>query len=141
VWLLEPNKPGMSRLDRAAQIRLFMPRAPNLTTMGDDRLSLPSDFTRLEDISADGKTALINRGVGDTSVFSLSLDGTKGEPTKLVDTGETIINSSFAPDAHWILYQAVSANGNEIYVQPFPGPGLRQQIASTGAYPVWPEPR
>jgi Tol biopolymer transport system component len=102
-----------------------------------DRMVLPREFTRLQDISTDGRTLLLNRGVGDTSVFSVSLDGTSAEPRKLVDTGETVINSSFSPDGHWILYQATSLNETGIYVQPFPGPGLRQQIASSGGYPVW----
>ncbi len=99
----------------------------------------------LRDISAKGNALLLNRGILDTTVFSLSLDGVQKEPKSLLQTGETISHARFSPDGHWIVYTA-SAAGSErggiytgagTYVQPYPGPGLQKQVTSRGNYPVW----
>ena len=53
------------------------------------------------------------------------------------EAGDDLVwNTRFSPDGRWIVYQVPGQNGG-IYVQPFPGPGLRKQIASVGEYPVW----
>jgi hypothetical protein len=57
----------------------------------------------------------------------------------VVQTNELIYTPRFSPDGRWIAYYAQSGQNENlgIYVQPFPGPGLRQQIANEGRYPVW----
>jgi eukaryotic-like serine/threonine-protein kinase len=46
---------------------------------------------------------------------------------------------AFSPDGHAIAYIANDTGRNEIYVQPFPGPGQRLTVTSDGANePVWP---
>ena len=50
-------------------------------------LAKPSGMWRLQDISPDGKTLLLNRGPLDTTVFSLSLDGVQKEPKSLLPDG------------------------------------------------------
>jgi eukaryotic-like serine/threonine-protein kinase len=89
----------------------------------------------LEDISPDSKVALYSSNTGgERSVFSVSLDGTQGNRSKpVVQTGEEILNPRFSPDGRWIVYNVLRG----VFVQPFPGPGLRRQISSTGAFPVW----
>jgi hypothetical protein len=42
-----------------------------------------------------------------------------------------IFHAKFSPDGHWIVYAQ-----DGLYVQPFPGPGLRRQIGPDGANPV-----
>jgi len=43
-----------------------------------------------------------------------------------------------SPDGKWIAYQALVSERYEIFVQPFPGPGPRQQISTGGAQsPLW----
>jgi serine/threonine protein kinase len=95
---------------------------------------------RLEDISPDGKVALYSVVTGgDRSVFSVRLDGPGDRPKSIVDTGEQILNVRFSPDGRWIIYNARARGGDRlgIFVQPFPGPGLRRQISSSGMFPVW----
>ena len=100
---------------------------------------------RLEDISPDGKTLLLSRGALDTAVFSVGMEGVQNGPRPLVQTGETISHTRFSPDGRWIVYTASSVGGGPggvysgggIYVQPYPGPGLRKQVTSRGNYPVW----
>src|SRR5215469_5934201 len=91
---------------------------------------------------------LFSRGALDTTVFSFRLDGEQKEPKPLVSTGETISHARFSPDGSWIIYTASAYSaparglgglysGGGIYVQPFPGPGLRRQVTSHGNYPAW----
>jgi Tol biopolymer transport system component/predicted Ser/Thr protein kinase len=44
----------------------------------------------------------------------------------------------FSPDAHWLAYMSNESGRNEIYVQPYPGPGGKYQISTDGGTePVW----
>jgi serine/threonine protein kinase/Tol biopolymer transport system component len=44
----------------------------------------------------------------------------------------------FSPDGHWLAYVSNESGRDEIYVQPFPGPGGKWQISvSGGTEPVW----
>ena len=44
----------------------------------------------------------------------------------------------FSPDGRWIAYQSNESTTNQIFVQPFPGPGGREQISTTGGtFPTW----
>ena len=42
----------------------------------------------------------------------------------------------FSPDGGWLAYSSNDAGGDQIYVQPFPGPGARIVVAS-GVGPSW----
>jgi hypothetical protein len=93
---------------------------------------------RLEDVSDDGRVALFTRGALASEVFAVDLDG-RGAPRAVLQTGEKVFNTRFSPDARWIVYEAhpPGRTTGGIYVQPFPGPGLRRQISATGRFPVW----
>jgi hypothetical protein len=166
-WLLEPGKPGQLQLDPGGRDTLYSPdgseflnaipaagkvmRVVERPVAGDGatrELASPPGLGRLEDISRDGRTLLFSRGALDTTVFSFPLDGVQKEPKSLVSTGETISHARFSPDGRWIVYTASAYSaparglgsiysGGGIYVQPFPGPGLRRQVTSHGNYPVW----
>ena len=164
AWLLEPGRPGRQQLEQGDLGTLWSPDGSRLIATsgvpGNDsrfversitgegpvrELAKPSGMWSLQDISPDGKALLLNRGPLDTTVFALSLDGVQKEPKSLLQTGETISHARFSPDGHWIVYTASAAGserggiytGGGIYVQPYPGPGLRKQVTSRGNYPVW----
>ena len=164
AWLLEPGRPGQQQLEQGSLDTLWSPDGSKLvgaippggtnirvverpvTGEGAVReLAKPTGMKRLEDISSDGKTLLLSRGALDTAVFSVGLDGMQKDPKAIVQTGETISHARFSPDGQWIVYTASSAGGGAggvysgggIYVQPYPGPGLRKQVTSRGNYPVW----
>lgn len=102
------------------------------------RLAEASGINFLEDVSPDGKLALYSSSA--RSVFSVRLDSAQvPRPTPVVQTGEQIMNTRFSPDGRWIVYDAGTAQNARlgIYAQPFPGPGLRRQISSSGFFPVW----
>jgi hypothetical protein len=81
-------------------------------------------------------------------VFSVRLDGSQKDSKSLVHTGETISHARFSPDGRWIMYTATASgddvegaariySGGGVYVQPYPGPGLRKQLTNRGNYPIW----
>ena len=44
----------------------------------------------------------------------------------------------FSPDGHWLVYGSDESGRQEIYVQPYPGPGGKWQISTEGGTePVW----
>jgi Tol biopolymer transport system component len=44
----------------------------------------------------------------------------------------------FSPDGKWVAYASDESGRAEVYVQPFPGPGQRWQISTTGGdQPAW----
>jgi eukaryotic-like serine/threonine-protein kinase len=151
--LLELDQPGLSALGGGAWW-VWSPDGSHLLGREGSRIversvsgpgevrtrAEASDINYLEDISADGKIALYSSITSsERSVFSVSLDGRRGNRSNpVVKTGEQILNPRFSPDARWIVFE-VRANGERhgIFVQPFPGPGLRRQISSAGIYPVW----
>ena len=153
AWLLEPGQPGQQPLKQGDRETLWSrdgsaffdtvpwagenQRVVERPVAGDGtvrELVKPPGLGRLEDISPDGKTVLFSRGALDTAVFSYRLDGTEKEPKSLVQSSETVSHARFSPDGQSIMY-TVAQSG--IYVQPFPGPGLRKQVTSRGNYPVW----
>jgi hypothetical protein len=46
---------------------------------------------------------------------------------------------AFSPDGHWLLYATCPGVCQaQVYLQPYPGPGPRQQVSVDGGYsPVW----
>jgi eukaryotic-like serine/threonine-protein kinase len=162
AWLLEPGRPGRQQLEQGTLGTLWSPDGSKLidgvpgndsrvmerpiTGQGPAReLARLSGMWMLRDISPNGKALLLNRGILDTTVFSLSLDDAQMEPKSLLQTGETIAHARFSPDGRWIVYTASAAGserggiytGGGTYVQPYPGPGLPKQVTSRGNYPVW----
>jgi serine/threonine protein kinase len=154
--LLERDLPGMSSLGPTTRwvwspdgLSLFGRQGSviverSLSGPGDVRsLAEAPGISFLEDISPDKKVALYtaNRN-GERSVFSVRLDGAHGRPSEpVVQRGEEILNARFSPNGRWIVYNARTAQNQRlgIFVQPFPGPGLRRQISRSGIYPVWRE--
>jgi serine/threonine-protein kinase len=135
-----------------------------LWTRDGTRLAYNSDRTGSLDIAwkpldgrGAGETLLRSDSASRSFPFSWSPDGVlafvhlrqgqdiwvatpgKDEPKPFRATSFVEGAPAFAPDGHAIAYIANETGRNEIYVQPFPGPGQRLTITSEGANePVWP---
>jgi serine/threonine-protein kinase len=45
---------------------------------------------------------------------------------------------AFSPDGRWLAYVSAESGANEVYVQPYPGPGEKIRISPDGGHsPVW----
>jgi eukaryotic-like serine/threonine-protein kinase len=89
-----------------------------------------------QDLSSDGKQ-LLSISSGSREIISQGLDGPaeqrKPKVMAAASAGESIFSPAFSPDGRWIVYASRSGDRKSggVFVQPFPGPGLRRQIAAT----------
>lgn len=148
--LLEINKPGLLNLGQTRWSAWSPDGARLLGIEGDatiiERSVADAHTVRtvadapkisfIQAISPNGKVAVCT----DKGIFvAVRLDPEgKSARTPVVQTGEVMETAHFSPDGAWLVYSAQDATGQpNVFVQPFPGPGLRKQIASKGTYPVW----
>jgi eukaryotic-like serine/threonine-protein kinase len=91
------------------------------------------------DVSPDGRWLLLARWTsGFPDLQALDLER-QGEPIPVTATPRfTEIRASFSPDGRWVAFQSDESGREEIYVQPFPGPGRKWQVSMAGGWlPVW----
>jgi serine/threonine-protein kinase len=70
-------------------------------------------------------------------IWTLSLkDGRKVQAFLQTPFNET--NPAFSPDGRWVAYQSDESGRDEVYVQPFPGPGSKELVSTDGGTePAW----
>ena len=87
----------------------------------------------------DATGLLFQENVGSTAeIWVLPLDG-DGEPHPFLQSTSSKAQPSLSPDGDWIAYHAnLSGGTSQVFVQPFPGPGGREQISTRGGRsPLW----
>ena len=107
--------------------------------VGDDKVLLKNDGGKTPtDWSRDGRY-LAYTSRGDIWALPLSAAGA-GTPVRVTDTPSFAESEAgFSRDGRWIAYQSTeSANGQDVYVQSFPGRGARRQVSASGGFlPRW----
>ena len=88
------------------------------------------------DVSPDGSVLLYNRATGPTMALWYVPLGANRTPHPFVDTAFHERDGQFSPDGQWVAYQSNEAGHYEIYLRPFPGPGDRIQVSSSGGQHV-----
>jgi Tol biopolymer transport system component len=74
---------------------------------------------------------------GGTGVWILPMRGDR-TPRRLAASKAVQGSGRFSPDGKWVAYCANEGDGNQVYVQPWPGPGPKVQVSSEGGTdPVW----
>jgi eukaryotic-like serine/threonine-protein kinase len=68
-------------------------------------------------------------------IWAVRLDGDQ-KPFPVVQTNFDERDGQFSPDGKWIAYESDESGRFEIYVQPFPGPGLKWPISTNGGAQV-----
>jgi Tol biopolymer transport system component len=59
-------------------------------------------------------------------------------PRPLIHTRFSEAYPDFSPDGRWLAYSSDESGRPEVYVQPYPGPGPRQQVSANGGTgPAW----
>jgi eukaryotic-like serine/threonine-protein kinase len=70
-------------------------------------------------------------------VYILSVDGLH-EPRVWLKTASYDGGARWSPDGSSMVYGSMESGQSEVYVQPYPGPGIRRQVSvDGGGYPVW----
>jgi len=88
--------------------------------------------------SSDGKTLVFTQNDADRKphLWSVTLPG--GKPVRLHDIPAAESDGELSPDGHWLAYQSAESGSDEVYVQPFPGPGAKVRISiQGGSVPRW----
>ncbi len=108
--------------------------------IGSDQLLLESELDKYPmSWSPDGRFLLYYnvdpKTKGDLWVLPLSGDR---KPFPFLQTEFTEVSGRFSPDGRWIAYVSDESGKSEIYVMPFPGPGGKRQISTSGgSRPKW----
>ncbi len=98
-----------------------------------------SEHKHAQDWSLDGRYILFMSDGAKTGLdlWALPLFGDK-KPLEVAHTAFREMAGRFSPDSRWIAYQSNETGREEIYVQPFLGPGGKQQISNDGgSRPEW----
>ena len=99
------------------------------------------------DWSADGSYVLYwnpdPKTSGDVWALPMQSDpsapsGAGRKPIAVVQTSYNEGDARFSPDGKWIAYVSNESGTDQVYVAPFPGPGGKWQISTTGGIrPLW----
>jgi len=87
----------------------------------------------------DGKTLLFMEGdAAGYDIWGVSPEG-DGRPNPVIHTAFSEQYADLSPDGRWLAYVSNQQSGRQqVYVQPYPGPGARQQISvDGGTAPAW----
>jgi Tol biopolymer transport system component len=137
-----PNwSPDGSRLaftsGRESVHQIFIGRADG--TGDNTRLTTRDYHHYMSDWSRDGKWIAYVEYHPKTGadIWVLPADG-KGQPRTLVASASSEKQAAFSPDTRWLAYVSDETGIDEVYAQPFPGPGNRVQISNGGGdEPAW----
>ncbi|PYP77225.1 MAG: hypothetical protein DMD35_15880 [Gemmatimonadetes bacterium] len=159
IWLYELSTGASTRLTTQSAVN----ERPEWTPDGKrvlyrtDRGGPSSIWWRPADLSTDGQPVLTTANVLyfeavvspdgrniayqlDTAGADLYYRGLQGDTTQHVIATSNAIETMprFSPDGKWIAYVTDESGTNQVVVQPFPGPGRRIQLSTSGgAEPVW----
>jgi len=148
VWTPDGQR-VIYRGTRAGFRNLFWKAADG--TGEEGRLTTKADVVQTPtSVSPDGHWLVFNEeGSAQTGgqIWMVPLDGERSatdseRPVPVEERTPLLLvqgtNGQVAPDGNWIAYQSLVSGRDEIYVQPFPGPGPRQPISTGGAQsPLW----
>jgi len=108
---------------------------------GADEALLASDAVKAPtDWSQDGRFIAFQMNDPKTKTRSdlwlFSVSDRKATPFLQTEFNER--QAKFSPDGRWMAYMSDESGKEEIYVQPFPGPGGKGQVSTAGGrYPTW----
>jgi Tol biopolymer transport system component len=153
IWLIETARGVLRRFTFDAAIEAAPVWSPNgnriafesarkglrdlfvksLDASAEEVLVESSENKNISDWSADGRfiAFAIQSSKTARDIWVLPLEGDR-EPFAVVQTAFEERDARFSPDGGWIAYQSNETGRNEVFVQPFPGPGRNWQISTDG---------
>jgi Tol biopolymer transport system component len=137
VWTPDGGKVAFSA-DRAGHPRAIYTK-PSDGSGAEERLVESETHPHVGAWSPDGRTLVYTEfdPVFSGDIWVLTL-GEKVERRLWLRTPFNERAARLSPDSHWLAYVSNESGRDEVYVQPFPGPGGKWQISvSGGTEPVW----
>jgi Tol biopolymer transport system component len=86
----------------------------------------------------DGRTVVFTTKGEETSddIWTLSLADGTARPW--LQTPATEWAGRLSPDGRWMAYNSNESGRDDVYVQPYPGPGAKHLVSATGGFnPIW----
>jgi Tol biopolymer transport system component len=94
--------------------------------------------------SPDGKAlAFLERSLQQSAalnfdIWILARENGSARARPFVETPFNEQYAEFSPDGRWLVYSSNESGRDEVYVQPYPGPGGKQQVSVEGGFaPAW----
>ena len=76
-------------------------------------------------------------GGGSSGIWVLPMEGDR-KPWLFLESRFTLKYPEFSPDGRWMAYVSDESGADEVYVQPYPGPGEKIRISTEGgSAPIW----
>jgi Tol biopolymer transport system component len=136
IWSPDGTRVAFSS-NRKGQFNLYV---RSLAGSGVEELILESDQDKiLSDWSSDGRYLLfeVRDPKTQSDVWALPLTGDR-KPFSLLQTSYKEMEAVLSPDGRWIAYNSDESGRAEVYVAPFPGPGRKWQVSTSGGtLPRW----
>jgi serine/threonine-protein kinase len=90
-------------------------------------------------VTPDGKTLLYHQAGPDKRarilVLPIQAEGTPAQPRALHDgAAGAETGAQVSPDGRWVAYESTESGTQEVYVQPFPGPGPKTRVSLDGGF-------
>jgi len=114
---------------------------PNDGSTPMERLASSDNYQFAGSWSSDGTTLVFVEGKQEGSQNSWDiavLDARSGRVRPFLNSHFTELYPEFSPDGRWIAYSSDESMRHEVYVRPFPGPGMKHPVSSEGGIePLW----
>jgi serine/threonine protein kinase len=144
VWTPDGQRIVYSSQEKGEAINLSWIRADGAGNA--ERLTQSKDSQYPDSWSPNGKilaSEQINPGTN-VDIMMLSIEGDEksgwrpGALSPFVNSAADERWPAFSPDGHWLAYQSNESGNYEVYVRPFPGPGGKWQLSTSGGlFPKW----
>ncbi len=97
-----------------------------------DDPGLPSSWAPATDM-----IAFLRRTSGANGIWVLPIKGDR-KPHLFIESRFALWFPQLSPDGHWMAYVTNESGSAEVYVQPYPGPGEKTRVSTSGGTsPIW----
>jgi Tol biopolymer transport system component len=103
-----------------------------------ERLTTSDDPQYIGSWSSDGKTLALVESHSNAGHDIALLEISSGRMRPFLNSQFNETFPEFSPDGRWIAYASDESGREEVYVRPFPAPGMKHQMSSQGGIqPLW----
>jgi serine/threonine-protein kinase len=138
VWSPDGRRVAFSS-EVTGKLNLFWKSADGTGT--SQRLATSEYRQRPSSWSSDGKTLAFVQGghpATATDIWVLDVGSADRQPRPVVQTPAAEGYPAFSADGRWLAYTSNDSGRQEVYVQPYPGPGPRVLVSTDGgSSPAW----